>query len=705
VCDILILVWCSFNRSCSPCLFLDLLNVQILLEGGENGASPTLQSLIRSVQTSSQQAFRVETIRSEESFPKSTALDVSVQRKLERRGNKVHPWQVEETLNELHRRKYYPRASKRDEDRGVSRWPQVLRAAVEGEANLALSSFGATLYYLQRNLIAGEILSMGIVKAYVPPESSVAARQAAGGMTQLAAEQNRLESGVDGHTGNTQGDGQAAMEFSQHESLNTESEISHMSLDGTTLHNLEILTNAVDHKVAGSLWSKINYTKTPHGARLLRAWLLRPLFRKVEIDRRSDAVEELVSGGAAVALSEATSVLAKCGDIERLLSRVHSMSGNTLPGADEDESSRIHPSDRAVLYENATYNKRKVSDFSRVLQGLRHAAQIPELFAGIEIQSGLLCKIVRHADQGGCFPSMEQELDWFFENFDCDEAAKGLFEPSKGVDDIYDDANETIERIQSELNDYKNEMCSNVLQPRSLAKSSWKYINTNPEQKDKYLIELPASVAVPDDFILKGKRGSGQKQVNKYRTADVEEFVQQLEAAIDVKKERKAVGMRLIFSKFDSMRTIWAAVAQTTAILDAVGSLAQTASRAGYVRPRILECPPEGAPSIRVIQGRHPSVENTISSTEFVPNDLSLGAEASDGSLSRVLLLSGPNMGGMYRMYTTVLSLEPCCHTYFSHVLDIHIFLHYSCNCRQEYAASSDVFDYHHGPNRILCSC
>jgi hypothetical protein len=625
------------------------------LEGGENGASPTLQSLIRSVQTSSQQAFRIETIRSEESFPKSTALDVSVQRKLERQGNKVHPWQVEETLNELHRRKYYPRASKRDDDLSVSRWPHVLRAAVEGEANLALSSFGATLYYLQRNLIAGEILSMGIVKAYVPPESSVAAGQGAGGMTQLAAEQNRLESGVDGDveaepgraTGNTQGNGQAAMEFSQHESLNTESEINHMSLDGTTLHNLEILTNAVDHKVAGSLWSKINHTKTPHGARLLRAWLLRPLFRKVEIDRRADAVGELVSGGAAVALSEATSVLAKCGDIERLLSRVHSMSGNSLPGADEDESSRIHPSDRAVLYENATYNKRKVSDFSRVLQGLRNAAQIPELFAGIEIQSGLLCKIVRHADQGGCFPSIEQELDWFFENFDCDQAEKGLFELTEGVDDIYDDANDTIARIQSELNDYKNEMCSNVLQPQSGARKSWKYINTNPEQKDKYLIELPASVAVPDDFILKGKRGSGQKQVNKYRTADVELFVQQLEAAIDMKKERKAVGMRLIFSKFDSMRTIWAAVAQTTAILDAVGALAQTASRAGFVRPRILECPAEGAPSIQVIQGRHPSVENTISSTEFVPNDLSLGAEASDGSLSRVLLLSGPNMGGM----------------------------------------------------------
>jgi len=74
--------------------------------------------------------------------------------------------------------------------------------------------------------------------------------------------------------------------------------INNMSLDGTTLHNLEILTNNVDYKVQGSLWSKINFTKTPHGSRLLRTWLLRPLFRKADIDRRADAVAELKSGAA-----------------------------------------------------------------------------------------------------------------------------------------------------------------------------------------------------------------------------------------------------------------------------------------------------------------------------------------------------------------------------------------------------------------------
>ena len=89
---------------------------------------------------------------------------------------------------------------------------------------------------------------------------------------------------------------------------------------------------------------------------------------------------------------------------------------------------------RAILYETGTYTKRMVGDFSRVLNGLRCATQIPEIFDGVDIGSGLLRKIVCHAEKGGCFPDMVEELDFFFSNFDCDQAAKGLFEPSRGVD-------------------------------------------------------------------------------------------------------------------------------------------------------------------------------------------------------------------------------------------------------------------------------
>lgn len=483
------------------------------MEGGENGASPTLQSLIRSVSTTSGRAIRIEKVLPVESFPKSTAVNPAIRRMMERETCKIQPWDVKETLHELHRRRYYPSASKEKDDKfSVSRWPTVLKSAVEGNADLAMSSFGAALFYLQRSMVDSEILSMGIVKAYIPPASSTASMSQAG--AKLSLEESAPE----------ETDQPAPMEFTQTESLNTEDEVKSMSLDGTTLHNLEILTNSVDHKVVGSLWSKINFTKTPHGSRLLRAWLLRPLFKTAEINRRADAVQELVSGGAAVALSEATSVLAKCGDIERLLSRIHSMSGSTGSG---EENEKYHPSERAILYENDTYNKRKLKDFSKVLTGLRHVTQIPEIFSNIDIQSGLLKKIVRLEGEGGRFPAMSEELDWFFDNFDFNRAAKGQFEPSEGVDEIFDQACERVRRIKAGLDTYKDGMCSNELSPRHVARASWKYINTKPDSKDKYLIELPASVSVPENFFMKGKRGSGTKQVNKYSTPEVEELVQE----------------------------------------------------------------------------------------------------------------------------------------------------------------------------------
>lgn len=103
--------------------------------------------------------------------------------------------------------------------------------------------------------------------------------------------------------------------------------------------------------------------------------------------------------------------------------------------------------------------------------------------------------------------------------------------------------------------------------------------------------------------------------------------------------------MELIFAKFDSKRNLWAAAAQTTAMLDAVGSLAQASSGPSFCRPEILECPPGCSPCVNITQGRHPCVEITHNGGEFIPNDLSLGeGSGGDNRSERVLLLSGPNM-------------------------------------------------------------
>jgi len=467
---------------------------EVLIEG--TNVSSTLLSLLKSVQSTTLQHMSIETIHGAESFPKSTAVSADARKKYERPNSLVHPWDVKETLTELHRRAYYPRSSRKSVslneaiDSGISRWPDVLKACVNGGADLALSAFGSALFYLQRALIDEEILGMGIVKAYCPPEAQIGDEP-----------ENPLEITEHAHGGNNEHGEVASRRFLTLDTLSSveTTNIDHMSLDGTTITNLEILTNSHSHSAAGSLWSKINGTKSAHGSRLLKAWLLRPLFRKEEIDRRADAVEELISGSGASAMSEARGILSKLGDIERLLSRVHSMSGN---GSENSH----HPNERAVLYETATHTKRKVGDFSKLLNGLRAASKIPDIFEAVDIRSGLLKNIVRVKEKGGLFPDVKDHLDWFFDNFDCDKAAKGHFEPSRGIDDEYDSACDTLSRIKQELDVYQKEMCQNILRPSHVAKNQWSYINTKDDSKDKYLIELPVHVQVPDDFVVKGKR-------------------------------------------------------------------------------------------------------------------------------------------------------------------------------------------------------
>lgn len=102
----------------------------------------------------------------------------------------------------------------------------------------------------------------------------------------------------------------------------------------------------------------------------------------------------------------------------------------------------------------------------------------------------------------------------------------------------------------------------------------------------------------------------------------------------------------MIFMKFDSLRSIWTAASHASAMLDALGALAKTSTTAGYCRPIIKECKHDDSPSISVKQGRHPCVDITHSGDDFTPNDLTLGENPDSDSPSRVLLLSGPNMGG-----------------------------------------------------------
>ena len=68
----------------------------------------------------------------------------------------------------------------------------------------------------------------------------------------------------------------------------------HLILDATTLKNLEIVRSLRDGSKKDTLFGILDCTRTPMGSRLLKRRLENPLLDVAAINRRLDAVEELV---------------------------------------------------------------------------------------------------------------------------------------------------------------------------------------------------------------------------------------------------------------------------------------------------------------------------------------------------------------------------------------------------------------------------
>ncbi|MBI2666591.1 hypothetical protein HYX13_03190 [Candidatus Woesearchaeota archaeon] len=110
-------------------------------------------------------------------------------------------------------------------------------------------------------------------------------------------------------------------------SLQMKSNQHHLLLDAVTLRNLELLKNAKDSSLRGTLLSILDRTSTPLGARLLKKWITEPLCDIPAIQQRLDALQLLQQ--QLLLREELRDALKDIADIERLLSRINY--GNATP--------------------------------------------------------------------------------------------------------------------------------------------------------------------------------------------------------------------------------------------------------------------------------------------------------------------------------------------------------------------------------------
>ena len=150
-----------------------------------------------------------------------------------------------------------------------------------------------------------------------------------------------------------------------------------------------------------------------------------------------------------------------------------------------------------------------------------------------------------------------------------------------------------------------------------------------------YYIDVPKSAGlenVPEDYIRKQTLVSNER----YFTQELKALENDLLTARDRINEleyRYFCEVRdSVAAKVDRVQRSADAVAR----LDVLCSLAEVAVRNSYTCPEI-----DASRTLRIVQGRHPVVEQAMKNVLFVPNDTFL-----DDRDDRVAIVTGPNMAG-----------------------------------------------------------
>ncbi|CAM9356008.1 unnamed protein product, partial [Discosporangium mesarthrocarpum] len=360
--------------------------------------------------------------------------------------------------------------------------------------------------------------------------------------------------------------------------------------------------------------------------------LSKQTFRRY-INARLDSVEELITELTPEA-DASRALLKRLPDIERLLSRVHSMAS-----AHRDSE---HPESRAIMYEETKYSIRKVKDFLCVLEGLETADRLPEVFASATIKSALLRKCILPLAEGGQFPDMTAVISFFRKAFDAKQAKQdGVIKPKAGVDPVFDKAKEHIKGIEMDLHRHLTQ------QQKQLRCTEINYCKSG---KDRYQLEVPDHILAkhgqPRDYEIRSKK----KGWKRFWTPFIKDKLLELAEAEQQLGDAQRDQMRRLFAKFDEHSELWAAAVRSLAHLDALLSLMEVSSQPGFSRPHLYD-DVGVSPFIRLKDARHPCLANTYQGGECIPNNCALGKAPQDlidasPDAPSMLLLTGPNMGG-----------------------------------------------------------
>ena len=372
-------------------------------------------------------------------------------------------------------------------------------------------------------------------------------------------------------------------------------------IDAASQSHLELVSARGGN--AHTLLSALDRTCTPMGGRKLRHWVLHPLRDLDTLTQRQDMIAAFLD--EPMLLSQVRTLLKEVRDLERTSSRLSQGSGNGRDLQALAVSLEIVPSLKVILHESSRSHTSYTTDLLSRLHDLTPLCQ--------EIQRAICDEPPMQIKEGGVFRE-----GWLPE---LDELRNASTLGRQWIAD---------------------------LQAQEIERTGIKSLKIKYNAVFGYFIEITkANVgSVPADYHRKQTTVNGERYIT--------DELKRMEDKIRGSEERSKA---LEYEQFIELRSRVLQhlahiqeTAEAIAVLDSLGSLAETARLFNYTRPVLNE-----TRNLFIRDGRHPVLDQNLTSGErFVPNDVTLEPEE-----SRLILITGPNMAGKstYLRQTALLTL------------------------------------------------
>ena len=358
-----------------------------------------------------------------------------------------------------------------------------------------------------------------------------------------------------------------------------------MILDQWTRRNLELTESMRSKDKKGTLLSVLDLTRSAFGGRLLKHWVEQPLLQVGEINRRLDAIDNLICDG--FLRQDLRKMLTGVYDLERLMGKVSYANINAKDLLALSHTLNVLPQIVTALQISKADS---LKPYIKRLQGLEELGKELEKAvnpdAPVSLKEGNLIRSHYAAEIDELRIVASQGKSWLAKLESTERERTGIRSLKIGYNKVFG-----------------------------------------------YYIEVTHANArlVPDNY----QRKQTLANAERFITPELKEFEDKIlgaeERLIEMEYELFLKLRRLVQ---DHTERILAA-AHALAEIDVFLSLAEVAVRYNYVRPVVHE----GA-QLHIVEGRHPVVEQMLDLGTFVPNDVHM---TDDNYLA---MITGPNMAG-----------------------------------------------------------